>query len=359
MLVIQGPRYAPASVLHWLDRLGFFGVAIFFVLSGFLLYRPFALAALRHERPPALFAFWKRRGARILPAYWLALTISVHVLAQDQFGSFGQAVNVYTLTHSYRSGFTRVGLGVAWTLVIELSFYVVLPLLALVIRSVANRSPDVRVKARVQFAGVALLGVGAVGFRFWFVGRNIAPGRSGTWFSAQLAHNWLPSLFDWFALGMAMAIGSAWIAIGGRSPRVISWLGRHPAVLWLGAVAGYAVVVLYVSNTNDARLSQSDVLVRWIVTGVAAAAVVMPGVFGDQGSGAIRRLLRTRALAACGLISYGIYLWHLPVWIELTEWLPSGTPMLLQVTVAFVATLLLAAISWRFLERPIIRWSQR
>ena len=359
MMFLQNSRYAPVSLLHWLDRLGFFGIGIFFVLSGFLLYRPYALAALRNERPPAWLPFWRRRCCRIFPAYWLALTVAVYGLGQDRFVSIGQAVNVFTLTQNYRSGYTRLGLGVAWTLVVEVSFYAVLPPLAWIIRAAANRADDPRVRLRVLLTAVALLGVGAIAFRFWFVGHNVAPTRAGSWFSVQLASHWLPTFFDWFALGMAMAIGSAWISTGGRSPRAIAWLGRHPSVLWWGALIGYGVVVRYVAYASDSRLDQSDILVRWVVTGVAAAAVVMPGVFGDQRAGTIRRLLRTRALVAGGVISYGIYLWHLPVWIQFTKWFPSGVPMLAQVATVFVVTLMLAAISWRFLERPIIRWAAR
>src|SRR5258705_9063723 len=77
---IFGGADGPGSTSgHYAQRLEV-GVAIFFVISGFLLYRPFAAARAAGAAPPATGAYAWRRGLRIVPAYWLALTVSALIL---------------------------------------------------------------------------------------------------------------------------------------------------------------------------------------------------------------------------------------------------------------------------------------
>jgi len=104
------------------------GVAIFFLISGFLLFRPF-LAARRSGRTLRLRDFYRRRALRIVPAYWVALTLFIvfgfvsGVTAHNWwiFYGFAQIYCLGTIGH---------GIGVAWTLCIEVTFYAALPAFA-------------------------------------------------------------------------------------------------------------------------------------------------------------------------------------------------------------------------------------
>ncbi len=98
----EGNLYAPHWVLNWLSQLGLFGVSTFFVISGFLLYRPFAKATLSGQPAPRWLPFWKRRFFRIFPAYWVALAVTVYVLGETPFTSLQEAVFHFGLLENYR-----------------------------------------------------------------------------------------------------------------------------------------------------------------------------------------------------------------------------------------------------------------
>src|SRR5262249_23835497 len=119
----------------WITRLGNFGVSIFFLISGFLLYRPYVVAHFDGKPPPALGQFGKRRFLRIFPAYWVALTALFFIFVANPIDSRLSFITYYGLLQHYRAGYTLRGLGIAWTLVIEVSFYIALPLLAFLLRS--------------------------------------------------------------------------------------------------------------------------------------------------------------------------------------------------------------------------------
>ncbi len=118
---------------RWNAPLGDFAVCIFFVLSGFLLYRPFAAAHRQRGNEPGWGSFWLRRVARIGPGYWLAMAALLLVFTtadRSRPRSARPLPTFLTFTQIYRTGFATKGLDVAWTLCIEFSFYLALPLLA-------------------------------------------------------------------------------------------------------------------------------------------------------------------------------------------------------------------------------------
>ena len=126
------------------------GVAMFFAISGFVLYRPFALRLLRGDEPePSVLRFLLRRAVRIFPAYWFALTTIIAVGKLTDGRLLGLAVYpnskagylpYYLLIHTYRNTTEAVGgINQAWTLAVEVTFYLFLPCFAFGLRSLANR----------------------------------------------------------------------------------------------------------------------------------------------------------------------------------------------------------------------------
>ena len=142
--------YHVAFVLGWFDeglagrylRELNLGVSIFFVLSGFLLYRPFVAARVEGEPSPALVPYAIRRVARIVPAYWVALTIIAIWLPVSGVFTAEGIVTYYGFLQAYDPDTITGGIGQAWTLTVEVSFYILLPILALGLRRV--RGPVVR-----------------------------------------------------------------------------------------------------------------------------------------------------------------------------------------------------------------------
>jgi peptidoglycan/LPS O-acetylase OafA/YrhL len=344
--------------------LGSFGVAIFFIISGFLLYRPFVVAAFEKRPAPLLLPFWKRRFARIYPAYWVALT-ALFALRLGPAVRLGNLLTLYPLLQNYRTAFWNIGIGVEWTLVIEVSFYLVLPLLAWGLRKCTPATADLHIKVRVQIIGIIALGCASIvlrGLDLWgFNGAAYA--HNGAWFELSGLHLWLVSYFDWFGLGMLLAVGSAWFAGGRRLPWLVHALGEHPWVCWLLAIELFWVGTQFdIPATPFVVDDKLQIFGIQLVFGFVAVFMVLPAVFGTQDRGAIRGFLRSRVMVGLGVISYGIYLWH-PIWTtQLFVWtrragFPASLPLWTLVSVPL--TVLCAAASYFVVERPIMRWAHR
>lgn len=335
----RNPDIFNPGLFNWLDRLGFFGVAVFFVISGFLLYRPYASAAADGRPPPRLGTFWLRRAARIYPGYWLVLAFVV-IVGQFSLFSVGQTLSIATLTQSYRQGY-GAGIVVAWSLVIEVSFYVVLPGIAWVLRRLGG--------FRGQMLGLAGLAAIGVVSRAWWLSLDLAAPAAGAWFPVAQFHLFLPAWLDWFALGMVMAV----VSVRGIRVAIPPW------VAWAAALAFYWAVVLleFPPGLAFIKYDPTDSFLRWIFTGLAGACFVLPAVFGE--GGLIRQFLNARVLVALGIISYGIYLWHLQLWVEASSWSWFPSSPTLQVAVVFLLTIAAATLSYWLVERPATRWARR
>src|ERR671917_647212 len=134
------------------------GVTLFFLLSGFLLYRPFVAARLEGRPPVRIRDYTRRRILRIVPAYWTALTVLALWPGLPAIWD-GEWWRSYTFTQIYWADSVVQGIFPAWTLCIEISFYLALPFIAVAIgRLVGTRW-------RVELAVLALLAGASVALR--------------------------------------------------------------------------------------------------------------------------------------------------------------------------------------------------
>ena len=348
------------------------GVSVFFLISGFLLYRPFVTAHLSGRRPLQSDRFWWRRFLRIIPGYWAAL-IGIYLIfgfgkgslhsPGDFFAYFGLA-QIYDTTRFFH------GVNQAWSLATEISFYAFLPLYAWGIRKLAARWQH---RMRVEVLGLVALAVTCVVWRlawwaydpFWqHVGGGIQRGAKAP-FAALATLYWLPSHFDLFAMGMGLALVSAWIAHRGTVPRLIERVGRVPELWWALAAITYWVVCTRVGlSRNLVVLNGGEYFVRQTLYGLTGFFLLIPAVFGNQEQGLVRRFLRWAPVAYVGLVSYGVYLWH-QAWIGYIRehWLGQktqfGGPLVPLLVIAFTFTLLTATASYYLLERPVLRFKDR
>jgi peptidoglycan/LPS O-acetylase OafA/YrhL len=342
-----GPGAVDEPLGPWVQHLNV-GVSVFFVLSGFLLFRPFVLADLAGDRAPAAVPYLVRRLVRIFPAYWVALFVSTQVLDLE-LGDWWGHVRFYGLLQIYWGDTVLGGLVQAWSLCTELSFYLFLPLWAAGLRRVGGRRPADRV--RVHAAGLVALYVLGLATRTWL--------RAG---DHAIGYATLPANADLFAIGMALALVRSAAAVADRPPGGLArTLGEAPGAAWLAAGCCYlgAVSLGYPFGLVAPTVSQE--VLRQVLFGAIAGLVVAPGAFGDQARGAIRRLLRSKPLWALGVVSYGIYLWHLTAMerlVEIGRWVgdPSMLPLVALTTVITVA---IAAASWWGLERPLLARARR
>ncbi|MBY8872841.1 acyltransferase [Micromonospora sp. PLK6-60] len=326
----------------WLSRLDV-GVAVFFVLSGFLLFRPYAHAHATYQRRPATGRYLWRRATRILPAYWVAVVICLLVLPQNRDASTADWLRHVTLTQIYQHGQLKHGLSQTWSLATEVTFYLLLPVLAALAlgrRRDADRVLRIGLAALAITAGwVALMAAGLL--------------------SLGLQTMWLPSYAGWFGAGMALA--AAHVALrtgGGERWRWLDELGRAPLACWAVALGALAVATTPVTGPRDlAEPSAAEFATKLLLYLIVAVMLIVPIAFGPATR--TKGLFDTILGRWLGRVSYGLFLWH-PFVLESIYVLddrpdftgdPLGTFLL---TVA--GGLVLAAISYYAVERPFQRW---
>jgi peptidoglycan/LPS O-acetylase OafA/YrhL len=332
------------------------GVAVFFLISGFLLYRPFVAAAFSGRPGPSVRRFFRRRLLRIFPAYWLAL-VGVILFFGLQMPVSGPRsyFEYFTLTQVYDPARAVGGLAQAWTLSIELSFYAFLPLYAWALhRLTSDRRPEARL--RLEVAGLVVLYATSVAFRALVFALH-----GGTIHTVGIY--WLPANLDYFALGMGLGVASAWLATRDAPHPLAETVGRMPVVSWLLALACFVTVSRGLHlPVGLARVDGMKAYARQFLYGATAFFLLLPAVFGPQDRSVVRRFLRWGPVVYLGLISYGIYLWH-QAWVaKAFSW--QSQPLfragfVALFTTAFAWTLVTASASWFLLERPLLRTRDR
>jgi peptidoglycan/LPS O-acetylase OafA/YrhL len=342
--LVQRSGNARADIV---DNFGNFGVAVFFLLSGFLLFRPMSDAMLRRERPSPVGRFLLRRALRIYPGYWVALVGWAALATAEARNVTSPLKSFFLLSTDLR------GLGVAWTLAIEVRFYVFLAVVAAVGPWLAARCRSARNVMRWQVGFLVAMYVTAVTFRIVIVHIH-----DGLFLYAGSMVNYL----DWFAWGMTLALLVAWRDNGGTVWRPLAQLAsREWACLLCSAVCFLAVVKvmgnplsLSVSETNPAYFF------RFAMQAPAGFFLLLPAVLGDQGQ-PVQRFLRSAWPAAVGTVSYGLYLWHKTIIEALDKHLPKGGTwygFIGGLAVVLAISLTLATLSYRLLERPALRLAE-
>lgn len=284
------------------------GVLVFFVLSGFLLYRPFAVAHAGFRAAPRLGDYVRRRALRIVPGYWLAVTLLA--IWPGVPGVFtGDWWRYYFFAQAYSSRTVSHGVASAWSLCVEVTFYLLLPLFSAAVSGFVAR------RARRPWWQVELVAIGAFA-AFGLV--SVAATRHYQW--PQPLTYTLPAMTEMFALGMGLAVAS--VAMQGReqASRVLRVMARRPGVSW-GLAALFFVIAIYPFDIRTAQQASTLHFVgNRVMLGLAALLLVAPAAFA--GGGLVRRVLSWRFLSWIGLISYGIFLWH----FALAAWLADFRP---------------------------------
>jgi peptidoglycan/LPS O-acetylase OafA/YrhL len=338
-----------------------FGVVLFFTLSGFLLYRPFAGAILRSRHRPSLARYLRNRALRILPAYWFIL------LASFVIGSFffwdasrglvgGRpehpllVIRAALLLQDYSPATILNGIGPpVWSLAVEAVFYLSLPLLVLVAGRLAERATTRRARNVVLLFPPALLL--AIGLAGKLAAEFLVPPRFAYAGFDQNWHSVLERSFvcqaDLFAFGMAVAVLRVnWEDGLVRLPR--SW--RFAA----GALAlGMYGAVTATFHGEQLSYSEANTVVA-AACGLALAVVVVR----RPGSSRLVGFLETRPMIAAGVVSYSVFLWHVPLiwWLGAHELLHGGTGgFFLNLLLAGAATGIASVATYLLVEAPALR----
>ena len=339
------------SIGAYIDRLNI-GVAIFFVLSGFLIFRPFAHSLIHGSPLLKTRNYYLKRAARILPGYWLALFVLAGLDALTIVNTSGFIRNVF-IVHSFTEHNVFTGIRQAWTLAVEMSFYVVVPAFAYVfVRPTKRRNGPV--SASTLLKALSFLFLGAYAFRlfihqidFWFL---------------DTAHIWLPSHMDTLALGMGLAVLVEAPASAKTLSKLKNFIANHTGSLVVCSV----FVWLISANINMAiGLNRTEFhidLLGHFLYGIASVLLVAPFCVDSQAL--LVKAMSFRLFTWLGTISYGIYLWHMALlggnfaekYMPYTE---NDGQVLLRFFVVLPASIAIASLSYYVLERPIMRTVNR
>ena len=311
------------------------GLVLFFVLSGFLLYGAWVRAGVDEGPPPDLRGYARRRVFRIVPAYYLAIAGSVLLLwpldgtPGVRLPPAGQ-LPLFLLFAQNQSPDTVLTLDApTWTLAIEASFYVVLPALAwLALRPRSRRAGLLGVPLALLVAGVAFN---------WWIGTDATA-------TPQTVSKSLPAMLPYFALGMLTAV------------LVHRWRpGRAAAELVLGAAVALVVAnaVLHAVADPGSGLAATLRVTRDLLAAVGFAAIIAVAVARPP------RALLVRPLVFTGEISYGIFLWHVPLLLVLRGHGLLPLSVAGAVAIGLPLSLLAGWLSWRYVEQPFITRSRR
>jgi peptidoglycan/LPS O-acetylase OafA/YrhL len=325
-----------------------FGVALFFVLSGFLLFRSWVAALNNRSAPPSVPRYFRHRAHRILPAYWIAVLVAFAVVPSDTATGPKSLLRSLTLTQVYGGNYQHLGLTQMWSLAVEVVFYLLLPPFAWLLCTVVSGG---RFRPARLYAGIAVFG--AVSVAWYVVTRTRwTPGLSSIF--------WFPGYADWFAFGMALAV----LAVSAERhdhdpPRLSQYVAASPVSCWLMALA-----LLLVASTPAAGeatlvpLPLFEALTKNVLYGLAAALILAPLVLGASGT-RTTAWLRWRPLVWLGGISYELFLVHLIVIEGVMRVLDypvftgsMGYVLVFTVAVSIPAAWLLKSAVDRFVPRP-------
>lgn len=321
-------------------------VAVFFALSGFLLWRGHAAAARGIGLRPRTAHYLRSRVVRIMPAYLVAVVVILSLLPDADHASPTVWLANLTLTQIYVPLTLTGGLTQMWSLSVEVSFYLALPLLAFVAR---------RLPAAARLPAIAALA--ALSWAWGWVAPVVAHSGPG-----MNPLNWPPAFFSWFAAGMLLA------ELAYHPPGPVHRLAQNGVgrlVLAVAAVSAYLVAASPLAGPEGlVPGTASQFAVKTAMGSLVAFALVAPLVLDRPDTP--HRLLGTTFMVTLGRWSYGLFVWHLAalamVFPVLGTFPFTGRmPEVLALTLLFGFAI--AAVSYGLVESPcreaLRRWEKR
>lgn len=360
-------RLNPTNSPDWLQTLHFFGmrgevgVSLFFVLSGCLLSLPFWNGFANKESSPSIKFYLINRGARIIPAFWLNLTVctflGLWVFNQDvNWWRFLSAL-FFINSYHYSTFFPAEINGPLWSIGLEVSCYLLLPIvLFLIIKSTKKLS-----HAIASLIGwIVLLQILNPLIINTFMTSNVSKGwQYGLTGGAK---QWLPywnvnTFFTQFLCGSLAAL----IIVALRSRGTVQSRNFDVAAVFFGVTAIWLVADRLVVGAPDPLTDQPYVAPFYAIL---MAAVLVASAF----STIIYKALDNRVFCWIAKLSFSVYLWHM-VFIVFIERKAAKNYVYNGVTdtsewvvlscIVLAGSICIAALSWRFLESPVLQYARK
>ena len=360
-------RFNPEKSADWIQGIHFFGmraevgVSLFFVLSGCLLSLPFWYSFVNGSPTPKLWFYVINRAARIIPAYWfnLLLCTLVALWVFDLNINWWRLISglLFINSYHYSSFFPAELNGPLWSIGLEVSCYVLLPVLLFLI---------IKNTQRISAAFAGIIGCIAVLqiLNPWVINNFMTSNKLKGWQYGLTggAKQWLPywnigSFFTQFLCGSLAAL----IIIVLRARGTLKSLTFDiSAVLFATAAIWLVAIGLEPGAPNS--FTQQPYMAPFF-------AILMVGVIVSASlSRQVYKLLDNKLFQWIAKISFSIYLWHMFLIViierkfvskylyygltDLSEWVMISS-------VVLIGSIILAAISWRFLESPILKSARK
>jgi peptidoglycan/LPS O-acetylase OafA/YrhL len=337
--------YTPPPPFDVFARTGYFGVELFFLISGFCLFYPYARHRLEAKRDQTLGAFVYRRFIKIVPSYLVALAVTFAIA----FPTIQRSVALTSLGQHvfFVENFFNDPVGssnsVLWSLGIEVQFYLIFPLL---VASFAKR----------PLVAALVLAAGALGYRYYF---------GACCLTNELVMRQLPAFLDLFAFGMLAAYAFVWLRR--RWSNIDGVAAARVSVFCTAAAIAFALISFELLAAANGVQYTDEGRERFNLFGRTALAstgfaLVVASCFAERWW---RRLLANPLLVFLSVISYNLYLWHtlVELWLVHHHLPPSSIKISHDdqvwrawfIGISLVACIAISTAITYFLERPLLQ----
>lgn len=331
-------------------------LSAFFVLSGYLIARPYARAYVAGTRRPRLRNYVRNRVLRVVPVFYL-----ITVLVLLRFGLDGrlgdapgaerssawQVISQFLFIQGQTQGPSSIPIGPAWSIGAEVGFYVIIPFAAYGAYLAATRLHGAHARAALALALIAVVTVVSIALRAY----------------DKYLFAWLtspPAILYGFMPGVALGIAEPLFARRLRDRRQLA-----TTIAWTAFALGLLCAIVYAASDYNPRQTpiHSALGVRALLAALASGLLFAGLVVLQIGTGRAPRLFANKAMLWLGARSYSFYLVHIWVLLELDYILGRGdgigTRVLVMGLIGFPLTVLAGSLSYRFVERPFLERKQR
>jgi len=332
------------------------GLAAFFVLSGYLIARPFARAYVSGTRRPGLADYVRNRVLRVVPAFYLFTVIVLLTFGLD--GNLAnipgadtsnglQVLGQFLFVQGQAGGPAVVPIGPAWSIGAEVGFYILIPLAAFVAYRVGDRVASMERRVALAIAAIALV-------TFVSIAARAVDKFTFAWLTSP------PAIMYVFMPGVAVAVLEPLIA-----PRLRGRGRQATRLAWLSFAASALFAVVYSATDYDVRQTPIHHALgqRALLAALCTGALIFGMVVLQLGTDRAPRLFANRVMLWMGARSYSFYLAHIAVLLEVEHLLGSGDSIAMRVVimaaVALPVTTGVAALSYQYVERPFLERKHR
>ena len=324
---------------HWLLTCGWMGANVFFVLSGFLLAIPFVRNIEGMGATVRLSPYLARRVRRVVPAYWFQIVILATVL---YFTAAWPGWQIPVLHFAFLQNFTQAHAalnGIYWTLPTEFGYYLLLPVFAAFAIFFTRHK-------RVAWL---LLSASLIAFAIAYRVIAYAGVANASIDKKMFTILQLPGLIDHFAIGMLLA----WVYV--RHAATIS-SRLADGMMLVGLIGIVSMMALLDHVFADYWNGHILIFVGYTIIACFIGMLVL----GTAMAGPLSRaLFANSTMLALGIVSYSLYLWHLPIllWTQklLDHFAVTGDRLWWLVAICIPLSMLAATLSYYCIERPFMR----